>query len=56
MKEVGGYVLIAIPFVAMVVIGWLMIGWRGVLVTLLAIGAILGLVFGGVYLITGDLF
>ncbi len=51
MKEVGGYVLISIPFVLVLVIEWLMIGWKGVLITLLAFGVILGLVFGGVYLI-----
>ncbi len=51
MKEVWGYVLIAIPFLVVLVIEWLMIGWKGVLITLLAFGVILGLVFGGVYLI-----
>lgn len=53
MREIVGYVLVSIPFLVILVVAKLMVGWKGLLIILLSVSGILVLSFAGVYLIKG---
>lgn len=54
MKEILGYCLLAIPFLAVFVLIVLTSGWRAVFIIAGGSGILLGCVFGGIYLIQGS--
>ena len=54
MREIFGYILIAIPFIAIFTLIVLARGWIGLLFMVVGTAIILGLIGGGLYLITGE--
>ena len=55
MEKVLGGILLALPFVATFVYGVKTIGAKGTLLVFAAVAVVVGIIFAGVYLLTGSL-